>query len=383
MNGSQPGLYGLNKTNRRPQHFWSKNRFNSSFPIALCCYLRDRRIPVLCVYASNGATEVRNLDADQLFGLMPQERPYFAFEQAYRPYSQLCIGERAPVADVVIYNTDANGDPDQPRRALEIKLTVVPDSTSGRLDPRLWGPELVFRPPTLHKTILGLYVSASPKRDEVRAILRPTFLRFGAWPSLVEAVQNRSDVLRSLAEVVDLLEDVQRPLIMQPIWRTQGKHILADQAFDVFAWTDVAFLRLVIDAADPDSVSAVRRQNQNVITRPQRAAIQIFRALYQLSSAGEIDREHLFNEMGYDLQNDKAFSLSGRKVQPYLNHQRLIQPAIPKTALRDLILGNGRDLLSPERRLDASIYFTWAEMFGSTETPPDVSDDESEPTESD
>ena len=42
----------------------------------------------------------------------------------------------------------------------------------------------------------------------------------------------------------------QKPMLMQPIWKTKGKTpFLADNAFDVFIWSDFALSRLFLDGA--------------------------------------------------------------------------------------------------------------------------------------
>ena len=40
-NEKKPGLYGISASNRTNMDLWGKNQFNSSFPIALACYMRD------------------------------------------------------------------------------------------------------------------------------------------------------------------------------------------------------------------------------------------------------------------------------------------------------------------------------------------------------
>ena len=46
-----------------------------------------------------------------------------------------------------------------------------------------------------------------------------------------------------------------------------------------------------------------------------------------------------------------------------MKHQRLTKPSIRKEVLVELIRGGGEKLLSPERRFDATIYFTAHHLF--------------------
>jgi hypothetical protein len=47
MNKVEPGLFGLNKTNRdfTLRETWGKNQFNSSFSASLCCFLESKNLP--------------------------------------------------------------------------------------------------------------------------------------------------------------------------------------------------------------------------------------------------------------------------------------------------------------------------------------------------
>ena len=60
---------------------------------------------------------------------------------------------------------------------------------------------------------------------------------------------------------------------------------------------------------------------------------------------------------------DKEFALGGKITRHYMKHARKLNPAVQKTALREIILGGGQDRLSPERRFDATIYFTAKHLF--------------------
>jgi len=42
-------LYGLFHSNRQGKNLWGKNQFNSTFPTALACYMRDQRIDAVYV----------------------------------------------------------------------------------------------------------------------------------------------------------------------------------------------------------------------------------------------------------------------------------------------------------------------------------------------
>ena len=60
--------------------------------------------------------------------------------------------------------------------------------------------------------------------------------------------------------------------------------------------------------------------------------------------------------------SDKAFALSGKRTHPYMSCAELSHPRIKKTEIKNIILGQGEKLLSPERRFDA-ILVNSPELF--------------------
>jgi len=62
-----PSLYGLTNSNRdfSSAYAWGKNQFNSAFPAALACYMRDKKIPAVYVKHGQGAmTELSTITFD-------------------------------------------------------------------------------------------------------------------------------------------------------------------------------------------------------------------------------------------------------------------------------------------------------------------------------
>lgn len=52
---NKPRLFGLTNSNRdfSLKDTWGKNQFNSSFPIALCCYMASKGIDVNYLISKN------------------------------------------------------------------------------------------------------------------------------------------------------------------------------------------------------------------------------------------------------------------------------------------------------------------------------------------
>jgi hypothetical protein len=49
----EPALYGIGHSNRAKNDFWGKNQFNSAFPAALACYMRDNDIKPVYISLSS------------------------------------------------------------------------------------------------------------------------------------------------------------------------------------------------------------------------------------------------------------------------------------------------------------------------------------------
>lgn len=64
----------------------------------------------------------------------------------------------------------------------------------------------------------------------------------------------------------------------------------------------------------------------------------------------------LIHILAYGNQTDKAVAANGRITLPFLNSKELVNPRVLSSDLNDIILGKGDEYLSPERRLDATLY---------------------------
>ena len=144
----ESGLFGIINSNRTAEMHWGKNCFNSSFPASVACYMLANNIPaiynrlvykdsMLCVEASEiSISEVFNC------GSLSFDKLDFNFESRFEPYQQYSF-DIIDGIDLVVKNT--NGDFLSP---LEVKLTVLPDSTTYKKPERDWGCELVVRSAT-------------------------------------------------------------------------------------------------------------------------------------------------------------------------------------------------------------------------------------------
>lgn len=352
-----PSLYGLLLSNRSGADLWGKNQFNSTFPAALCCYMRDQKIPAIYLKIEGASTDELGVTASEITfnevfnATVLNEELNFQFESKYEPYQNLADDDIGNI-DLVIKHKEAF------LRALEIKLTVLPDDCTHADVDSEWGSELVVRAATTSYAALGIATSCADILPELRKLFEPVCRSIRDWGNASEIRSNKNSILDCLDEFQFRYVNRQKPFLLQPIWKTEGKTPeLADNAFDVFVWSDFALCRTFIERARSE-----RPGRSNDAPRFLRAATRLAHALYDLSTRHKIDMS-VYREGAMGNLTDKEFSLSGKITKQYMNHPRKSRPAVPKEALREIILGGGQNMLSPERRFDATIYFTAKHLF--------------------
>jgi hypothetical protein len=343
-----PSLYGITETNstRHGASLWGKNQFNSTFPLALCLYMRDEDIsPIAVVERGEGIVAIdREWTMADVIGPISANCNY-RFESAFEPYAN-CCRDAVDNIDLVVSADD------EPLRPLEVKLTVVPDSSTARKPSDKWAPEMVMRPVSSAYAMMSLaecLAGDAEAKEEVVNHLRQAYNQVTGWDNATEIAQ-RAPVLRnSLDNALRVVVErgLQRPFLIQPLWRTRGQSfVLAEQCFDVFVWSDAAIMRVPV---------AESTDGSDNVSRPLREVARHVRGLYDLLSTGDYSYSDIYKGMPLGHQTDKSFALSGRKSIRYLDHPRLSEPVLSHHVLGDLIIGGGEHELKPERRFDAAV----------------------------
>ena len=357
MSQQTPSLYGIENSNRDSDKLWSKNRFNSTFPVALACYMRDRRINPVYISLNQAmehtATDDR-IDFSEVFGLRGRgPRIRFDFEATFEPFERYFY-DSLPAIDLV---TRTQGG--ESKRPIEIKLTVLPDNSTARLSPDRWSSELVLRPITsayATASLIDTVMKDATLTKRVRSLTEPTATSIQDWTNIAEIRSRRVAILDCLGQVLESVRNLQKPYLMQPIWKTEAKTpLLAERCFDIFVWSDAALLKSYSDAAWAD--------NSSNVSRPLRECARTLRCINGIVVAGRIRYEDVYLGMPLGNLNDKSASFNGRATLRYMQHPRLQSPAVKREALRNIILNHGERMLSPERRFDATIFFTCQELL--------------------
>jgi HindVP restriction endonuclease len=345
-----PGLFGLEFTNRdfTKSKYWGKNQFNSSFPASLACYMHSIGInPVYLSLDLDRSVKHSKISLENLFGLPPlTDRLHFAFETVFSPYSIYAKGT-VPRADLV--TIDRTSKTPQLLRALEVKLTALPDNTTYKLIEQNYGCEIVVRPDTIVYLALGLAQIYKDDRDTLAQILGN--MPISDWEEIELVLPWISRMAESIDLVLTSKIEQQIPFLIQPIWKTNGKsQVLAEQCFDLFVWSDFGFTRLFTKTA--------RLEKAKGITRNARSVVWLYKMLSDFAANGAIDFKGIIDRLTYNTKNDKAFAVSGMITNTYMSCPELTTPRIHKDAIKEIILGGGQKFLSPERRLDAAILNT-------------------------
>ena len=332
-----PALFGLNPSNTNKDFSetkaWGKNSFNNCFPIALLCYMKSQNIaPVYLTLDQNWNIVPEKIDVNSVFGhAYNSEDIYFAFEYTYGQNQQFVKGI-LPRIDLVIMD---NSDSENPwLRALEIKLTALPDNSTCNLSEEEYGCELVVRPNTIIHLTLEIAKRYAERHDELSEALRPIFQSDFDWDSENSMLERIPDIIQIIKHLLATEVDNQIPLVVQPIWKTVGKSTqLHENCLDVFVWSTFAFAKLLLDT--------VEQGRSKEFSRAKRSVLWVVKMLSDFATDGKIDSQTV--SVGFSRQTDKAFALSGRKTHPYMFCPELVSPRIKKTEIKNIILGQGKN----------------------------------------
>lgn len=341
--GKIPRLFGLTKTNRdfSKKAAWGKNQFNSSFPASLCCYLSSKGIDANYLSIQNGKYSSSTIGIKDVFGIEPKNKDiYFAFEAQHTPFQKCVIGT-LPRTDIVVQRESTG----ECLTALEVKLTALPDNSTCTLDDSLYGSEIVVRPDTIVYLACSLALNIKDKLDTYLGSVT-----ISDWSDAVEVLSHIDKIVVAIENISLALEKDQSVFLLQPVWKTIGKSpMLAEQCLDIFVWSDAGFTNFISNIASRNTGAAR-------ITRQTRTAIWLYKMLKDYNDNGRFDHEQIIDNLSYNTKNDKAFASAGNVTNKYMSTERLKTPIISKKEVKNIILGGGQNMLSPERRFDAIIF---------------------------
>lgn len=309
--------------------------------------MRDKKLPAVFIkHGKKSNTTLSEISFDDFWQTtLPNDQLFFSFEYRFTPYADMTVDDIQPIDLVVSENSSKCL-----LAPVEIKLTTIPDNTTANKNDAEYGSELVIRSPTMRYAAMGMGRSCIKFMSQIRDLFSPSCAKIRDWDNLVEVAKHKDKIIAALDTFLNTYSKHEKPLMMQPIWKTKGKKpILAENCLDIFVWSDFALCRLLLDSGNG---------GDEKISRPQRAALRLARFLYELSTRGKVFQKPIYDGMTFDNLNDKEFAVSGMKTNPHMCCDRLTKPIITKDQIREIILGGGQKFLSPERRFDAIIYYS-------------------------
>lgn len=345
-----PGLFGIQYSNRNfsEKDSWGKNQFNSALPAALAVFLETQGFENVYLMLDDDLKIYHSyISTTDLYGVSPISQDiFYSFESQYLPFQQLVIGD-FPRVDLVTLSRANHSC----LRGIEIKLTALPDNSTCNLSEDKFGCELVVRPDTIVYLACSIAFCFQSDLASLIQLIGDGFDAIEDWKEGVNILSSVSRISNALDRIILSILDQQKPLVMQPVWKTQGKSPkLAENCLDVFVWSNLAFTQLFLNVARGE-ISKLK-----VISRQVRTVVWLFKMLYDFSLSGQINHRRVIDELSYDTKNDKAFSVNGKVTYPYMRSEILTQPRITKNQIKEIIIGGGQNLLSPERRFDAIIF---------------------------
>lgn len=341
-----PSLFGISYSNRdySNSETWGKNQFNSSFPASLAAYMYSKNID--CVYVrtdKNNQIEHEPISTEKLFGISPLDKnTFYAFESVYSPFQQFYKGS-IPRIDLVIQNKKTNIC----TKGLEIKLTALPDNSTCDLKDNEYSCELVIRPDTISYLACSIAQHYVKNKANLKKLMT-CFSQIKHWDNEREIINNYKLFVNFIDSLAKQHYLKQEPLVLQPVWKTLGKSPkLANNCLDTFVWSDLALIHLFTDYS---------KKKPKRIGRTERTLVWLVKMLYEFVSTGQFNADDIIDKLSFNTKNDKAFSVNGKITYPMLKCKELTSPRIKKEEIKNIILGGGQNLLSPERRFDAIIY---------------------------
>lgn len=348
----QAGLFGQKHSSRdyTKAKFWGKNQFNSSFPASLVAYMSSKNLkPVYLKTDKDNSLLHTYISCTELFGIDPlSDDAFYNYEAGYSMYEEFYIGNREKI-DLVMMNRSKNEN----LCGLEIKLTALPDNTTKKFDEDKYSCEIVMRPPTICFLACSICKNYENEKARLRNLISGV-PKINHWETAEEVAPHYKAIETVVMKIAADMWDKQIPLILQPVWKTQKeKMLLADDCLDVFVWSNLAVLQLCIKT---------KEYSESGISRFQRTIIWIYKMLFEFCAYDRFDYVEIIKNHSYENANDKAFAISGVQSYKFLKCEELAHPRISKNEIKNIILGGGQNMLSPERRFDAVLVYS-PELF--------------------
>lgn len=189
---------------------------------------------------------------------------------------------------------------------LSFKPSVYNKLLSGiKIYEHKFGSEIVVRPDTIIYLACSFIQSYDDDPEAVKKAIGDAGKSIKDWTQATDVLPYIDEIYWAIRRVVKEKNDKQVPIIMEPVWKTEGKSPkLADNCLDVFVWSNFGMLNLFMPT-EGDALTS--------ITRHTRTMIWLFKMLKDYSENGRFDGGKVIDELGWrfirlDLQKDSSCS---------------------------------------------------------------------------
>lgn len=364
---SLPSLYGLEHSNKdfSLEDSYGKNTFTTAFPVALSSYMAvERNLPMNYIKAckdtsGNISTYQALVPLASILEIDPQFAHY-SFEDSFSGYDSYAVNQ-ANRSDVVVKDNRTNTEV----CALEVKLVAAPTSSTSNKPIEKQGCELVVRPPSIEQLCFSIAASyGKGRRQEIGDLIVSSLgnpIDY-EWSQQDFMMKHRHEILEAAFSIIEHCLDSQRPLVLMGLWRTNGqKPELADECFDSFYWSNLAFLQLFTNGM----MESIEKESRT-ISRPERALIWFVKSMFDYSAQGSVQFERTHSLVTFGAQTDKAGSFTDKRILSFVASDNFIHPRVHKNERSNIINDEALALLKPERRLDSVLMSErMKELFSS------------------
>ncbi|MDO5030623.1 MAG: HindVP family restriction endonuclease [Corynebacterium sp.] len=350
---AEPYLYGLSGNHDFTNtESLGKNVFTNAFPLALAQYMDQQRglkLPLISakVDARGDITTEHIMTPWSEIIETESTRAKFLFETVFDQFDRY-THTSANKSDVVVINERG-----EHRRAFEVKLVVVPTSSTASRPREEQSCEIVFRPSSIEQLAFSIAHSyGAERRFELLDIITKVLIHpidFD-WSNR-EFMADKIDLFIEAAEaLIAAGVSSQTPLVLIAIWRTVGQTPKIDNhAFDTFVATDLGFLVLLLNTVK-------RGKKTSQITRPQRSLIWLIHALWQYGMQRSLNFPRTHEKLAYGPQTDKAGSFANVPTREFIMSPEFINPRVSREERHKILAPEAVPELMPERRLDQSLW---------------------------
>lgn len=108
-------------------------------------------------------------------------------------------------------------------RGIEIKLTALPDNSTCNLSDDKFSCELVIRPDTIVYLACSIAKHFQDNLANLISLIGEGFDAIEDWKEGINILSAVSKISAAIDRIILHILDTQEPLVMQPIWKTEGK----------------------------------------------------------------------------------------------------------------------------------------------------------------